>query len=146
MRVRRGWVKGNKKWARIDSSSVSSAKSRSRPAHPTTSNPFEEQELAEAFIEFCLFSFHSPLELYPFRGLFLGCFYPHPCAFHFVIPHSLPGLASVGRFQSVCLLMTLLEADMMLSSCCFAASLSSPYLIPTFPMSLLFYAGLCAIP
>lgn len=51
--------------------------------------------------------------------------YLHPHVFHSpsVHPSLSLGLASVGRFQSVCLLMTPLGADVMLSSCCTAASL-----------------------
>lgn len=45
MRVRRGWVKGNKKWTRIDSSVVRWANSHSRSSYPAPLNPVKEQEV-----------------------------------------------------------------------------------------------------
>lgn len=45
------------------------------------------------------------------------------------------GLASVGRFQSVCSLMTPLGADVMLSSCCFALQHHPSTLHPITPSS-----------
>lgn len=54
--------------------------------------------------------------------------HPHPFNSSSVHTSLSLGLASVGRFQSVCLLMTPLGTDVMFSSCCSAASLSHPYL------------------
>lgn len=143
MRVRRGWEKGNKKWTRINSSFLFSAKSDIRAAH------LRSKKLQKLSLN--LISFNS---MYHYNCiLFMVCSWlvlpPRLVVSTLLlsIPYSPLWLASVGRFQSVCLLMTLLEADVMLSSCCFAASLSSPYLIPTFPMSVIFMlARLFAIP
>lgn len=64
---------------------------------------------------------------------------PPSSAFHSSSVHPSPslGLASVGRFQSVCLLMTPLGADVMLSSCCSALQHHPPpYLSLSLPLYL----------
>ena len=58
-----------------------------------------------------------------------------------VHPSLSPGLASVGRFQSVCSLMTPLGADVMLSSCC--SALQPPDL--RLPISLSASPPMCLI-
>lgn len=132
-----------KKWTRIDLSFVFMAKSLNS-SHST--QPRIAISCSFHFIS-CIF-----IHLYDYV-LFILCFWhvlPPPLCFPLFFCPTLtppPGLASVGRFQSVCLLMTLLEADVMLSSCCFAVSPLPPYLIPVFPIPPFYmFACLFAVP
>lgn len=135
VRVRWGWVKGKKKvdkdWFEFCFHDKITQLISLHPTRIAISCSFP-------FILSRVFS--SIFIMMSFLDSVFEMFYPHPCAFHSssVQPSLPPGLASVGRFQSVCLLMTLLEADVMLSSCCFVLSPFPPYLIPSQFLSFMF--------
>lgn len=102
-----------------DSSFPFPAKSSTNLPHPAPSPPFEESVTGRRS-SFC---FCAPsISLIVSFSSHASPYCPPSSSFHSssVHPSLSPGLASVGRFQSVCLLMTPLGADVMLSSCCSA--------------------------
>lgn len=124
------------------------------PTCPTP--PFEERVTScrSSLCIFALFIFFPSISLIlslSSHPLVAMPYPPHPHPFHSssVHPSLSLGLASVGRFQSVCVLMTPLGADVMLSSCCSAASLppsiSFSLCLPSNVSYVLIYMPFCLL-
>lgn len=90
-----------------------------RPARAAPLNPSEEENVTQAFMKYHPLCSHPSLESHLFHTPILACSSPPLSTLLRSIPHP-PGLAPVCRFQSVCLLMALLKAAVMLSSSCSA--------------------------